>query len=136
MIADRNPSSETIKAPKERGLGKVATDQRLAPGHDLGTRAIATLVIVKVAEGAADIKAVGAGEAMTEEVEVDVEVEGAVGLVRTDQQRHQQLKRRNPPRCQRQRLQHLQATKLDLPRFDFFYQRDAWRGATMFPSWT
>lgn len=123
MIADRNPSSETIKAPRERGLGKVATDQYLAPGHDLGTRAIATLVIAKVAEGVADIKAVGAGEAMTEEVEVDVEAEGAVGVVRTDQQRHQQLKRRNPPRCQHQRLQHLQVTKLDLPRFNFLISK-------------
>jgi hypothetical protein len=111
MIVDRSLNSATLKAPRERGLGKVVIDQHLVPGHDLGIRAIVTPAIARAAEGAADTKAVVAGEVMTAVVEVDVEDVGAVGVVTMDQQ----LKRPKPPRRQHQRLQHLRAIKHDLP---------------------
>ena len=118
-IAGPSRSSEMAKAHRERGHGKVATDQRLAPVPGVDTKVIVMPVIVRVVEEEVVFKPVDEGEATTSEV---AEVEGvqaeAVVEVKMDQHPQQQVPIQNRPRLQRQRRQLLLVKKLDLLPFN------------------
>ena len=118
-IAGPSRSSEMAKAHRERGHGKVATDQRLAPVPGVDTKVIVMPVIVRVVEGEAVSKPVDEAEATTSE---EVEVEGvqaeAVVEVKMDQHPQQQVPTQNQPRLQHQRRQRPLVKKLDLLPFN------------------
>ncbi len=115
-IVDPSRSSGMVKAHKERGHGKVATDQRLARVPGLDTKVIAMPVTVRVVEEEAVIKPVDEAEVTTsEEVEVEAVQAEAVVEVMMDQHPQQQVPIQSQPRLQHQRRQRLLVKKLDLP---------------------